>query len=85
MIEAILFDFGQTLVESSEGFRIAEHDAQSKIFAEFDGCAWDELINGYRRTRSTTKSVTILARRNLADDIKDKKFYRVGVARRVSE
>ena len=35
MIEVILFDFGQTLVDSSEGFRTAERDAQSKIFAEF--------------------------------------------------
>ncbi len=45
MIEVILFDFGQTLVDSSEGFRTAERDAQSKIIAEFDGCAWDEFIN----------------------------------------
>ncbi len=37
MIEVILFDFGQTLVDSSEGFRTAERNAQSKIFAEFDG------------------------------------------------
>jgi len=30
MIEVILFDFGQTLVDSSEGFRTAVRDAQSK-------------------------------------------------------
>ena len=51
MIEAILFDFGQTLVDSSEGFRTAERDAQQNIFAELDGCAWDEFIDRYRRTR----------------------------------
>jgi len=27
MIEVMLFDFGQTLVDSSEGFRAAERDA----------------------------------------------------------
>ncbi len=43
MIEVILFDFGQTLEDSSEGFR------------------------------------TALAHRNLADGIKDRKFYRVGM------
>ncbi len=37
MIEVMLFDFGQTLVDSSEGFRAAERDAQSKIFAECNG------------------------------------------------
>ena len=31
MIEAILFDFGQTLVDSSEGFRTAERDAQQNL------------------------------------------------------
>jgi len=30
MIEVILFDFGQMLVDSSDGFRTAEPDAQSK-------------------------------------------------------
>jgi FMN phosphatase YigB (HAD superfamily) len=28
MIKAILFDFGQTLVDSSNGFRAAEKEAQ---------------------------------------------------------
>ena len=49
MIEVILFDFGQTLVDSSEGYR------------------------------------TALAHRNLADGIKDRKFYRVGVIGRESK
>ncbi len=56
MIEVILFDFGQTLVDSAEGFRTAERDAQSKILAEFDGCAWDEFINRYRRTRGALQN-----------------------------
>jgi len=62
MIEVILFDFGQTLVDSSEGFRTAERDAQSKIIAEFDGCAWDEFINRYRRTREALQDQSRFSR-----------------------
>jgi len=32
MIKAILFDFGQTLVDSTKSFREAEKEAQVKIF-----------------------------------------------------
>ncbi len=62
MIEAILFDFGQTLVDSSEGFRTAERDAQQKIFAEFDGCAWDEFISWYRRRREALQNQSRFSR-----------------------
>jgi len=53
MIKAILFDFGQTLVDSSNGFRTAERDAQEKIFTELDGGGpgWDQFITSYRQTR----------------------------------
>ena len=34
MIKAILFDFGQTLVDSADGFRAAETIAKEKIFLE---------------------------------------------------
>jgi putative hydrolase of the HAD superfamily len=53
MIKAILFDFGQTLVDSSNGFRTAEHDAQQKVFTKFDGedTGWDQFITSYRQTR----------------------------------
>ncbi len=36
MIKAILFDFGQTLVDSSDGFRQAEKDAQAVIFQDLE-------------------------------------------------
>ena len=62
MIEAILFDFGQTLVDSSEGFRTAERDAQRKIFAELDGHAWDEFIDRYRQTRKALQDQSCFSR-----------------------
>ncbi len=34
MIKALLFDFGQTLVDSADGFRSAEKDAKEKIFTD---------------------------------------------------
>lgn len=53
MIKAIVFDFGQTLVDSSNGFRTAERDAQQKIFTKLDGGGpgWDQFITSYRQTR----------------------------------
>jgi len=55
MTKAILFDFGQTLVDSSNGFRAAERDAQQKIFTKLDGGGpgWDQFITSYRQTRKT--------------------------------
>ena len=32
MIKAVIFDFGQTLVNSADGFRTAEKQAQDKLF-----------------------------------------------------
>ncbi len=34
MIKAVLFDFGQTLVDSADGFRSAEKEAKEKIFTD---------------------------------------------------
>jgi HAD superfamily hydrolase (TIGR01549 family) len=62
MIEAILFDFGQTLVDSSEGFRTAERSAQQKIFAEFSACTWDEFIDRYRQTRKAMQDQSRFSR-----------------------
>jgi putative hydrolase of the HAD superfamily len=62
MIEAILFDFGQTLVDSSEGFRTAEHNAQRKLFAELNGHTWDEFIDRYRQTRKAIQDQSQFSR-----------------------
>ena len=55
MFKALIFDFGQTLVDSADGFRAAEKEAQSRIFADLgsepDGPAWDAFLPCYRRLR----------------------------------
>jgi len=55
MIKALIFDFGQTLVDSAEGFRTAEKEAQSRLFADLgsepDGPSWDAFLPCYRRLR----------------------------------
>lgn len=51
MIKAILFDFGQTLVDSSEGFRQAEKQAQEIIFKDLQHQSWSEFKEFYRAVR----------------------------------
>ena len=52
MIKAILFDFGQTLVDSSDGFRLAEKNAQAAIFQDLAITDHDAFKHHYRRIRS---------------------------------
>ena len=52
MIKAIIFDFGQTLVDSSEGFRLAEREAQQKVFAALGLSDFQEFLMLYRSARS---------------------------------
>ncbi|MCK5711257.1 MAG: HAD family hydrolase [Hyphomicrobiaceae bacterium] len=51
MIKAILFDFGQTLVDSADGFRTAEKEAQQKLHAALSRVPWGDFIERYRRIR----------------------------------
>ena len=62
MIKAIIFDFGQTLVDSADGFRSAEKIAKEKIFLNLFPYAkekqWQAFIAEYRQIRKSfhTKS-----------------------------
>ncbi len=58
MIKAILFDFGQTLVDAADGFRTAEKEAQSKLFANMSLTLHADFMDNYRRIRKAlhTKS-----------------------------
>ena len=60
MIRAILFDFGQTLVDSADGFRHAEKEAQETIYSELfsakDRREWERFISQYRKTRKAFHS-----------------------------
>jgi putative hydrolase of the HAD superfamily len=51
MIRAILFDFGQTLVDSAGGFRQAEGDVAAKIFADVGCRDQAQFLEIYRRVR----------------------------------
>lgn len=51
MIEAVLFDFGQTLADSADGFRVAEKEAEQKIFHDLGLSSWDDFLDKYRQVR----------------------------------
>ena len=52
-MKAILFDFGQTLVNSAGGFKAAEKEAKEKLYADLDPgqVSWDRFLEEYRRLR----------------------------------
>ena len=47
----MLFDFGQTLVDAADGFRKAEKEAQSKLFANMSLTLHADFMDNYRRIR----------------------------------
>jgi HAD superfamily hydrolase (TIGR01549 family) len=51
MIKAIIFDFGQTLVNSADGFRAAEKQAQDILFANLGLTVREDFLAVYRRLR----------------------------------
>lgn len=65
MIKAVLFDFGQTLVDSSEGFRLAEKNAQVKIFQNLGLDSWPEFLECYRGLRHAFHNSSNFSRKAL--------------------
>jgi len=51
MINAILFDFGQTLVNSADGFRKAEKEVEILIFEDLGVESWPNFLSDYRKFR----------------------------------
>ncbi|MBW1696589.1 MAG: HAD family hydrolase [Deltaproteobacteria bacterium] len=51
MIKAVVFDFGQTLVDAADGFRAAEKKLQLCIFSDLKLSDWEEFISLYRNIR----------------------------------
>ncbi len=54
MIKAVIFDFGQTLVDSADGFRAAEKIAKERIFSSLFSSADDQyqiFLTEYRQIR----------------------------------
>ena len=69
MIKAILFDFGQTLVDSADGFRQAEKDAQAAIFHGLAITDHDAFKHHYRRIRSEFHKRSELSRVNIWQEV----------------
>lgn len=53
MPKAILFDFGQTLVNSADGFKAAEKEAKEKLYADLGNgqVPWERFAGEYRLIR----------------------------------
>ncbi len=56
MIRAVLFDFGQTLVNSAGAFRAAEKKAQTRIFRHLRVTSWERFLANYRRIRKESQT-----------------------------
>ena len=65
MAKAVIFDFGQTLVDSADGFRTAEREAQDCIFAALEGVGRDRFMDVYRRVRTAYHEQSRLSRRDI--------------------
>ena len=62
MVKAVIFDFGQTLVDSADGFRAAEREAQDRILAALEGVGRDRFTDVYRRVRKAHHERSRLSR-----------------------
>ncbi|MBT3187965.1 MAG: HAD-IA family hydrolase [Anaerolineae bacterium] len=69
MIKAILFDFSQTLVDSAEGFRLAEKQAETKIFNDLGLKPWSDFMTDYRRLRKDFHAKANFSRKALWEAI----------------
>lgn len=65
LIRAVVFDFGQTLVDSADGFRLAEKAAQRKLFKHLRLDSWDSFLDYYRLERKRFKAESDFSRRSL--------------------
>ena len=81
-MKAVIFDFGQTLVDSADGFRSAEKEAQEKMLASLAGVERLHFMEVYRRVRKTHHEQSRLSRleiwkavcRELARDIDERQL-----------
>ena len=66
MIKAVIFDFGQTLVDSADGFRAAEKEVQAKIFSDLVSISEigsrEAFLDVYRQIRTKNHDNAIFSR-----------------------
>ncbi|MCF8105495.1 MAG: HAD family hydrolase [Desulfohalobiaceae bacterium] len=64
-LKGVFFDFGQTLVDSADGFRAAEKRAQGQLFSKAGLDDWDAFIQVYRQIRKDLHEQSIFSRREI--------------------
>ena len=69
MIRAIVFDFGQTLVDSADGFRAAEKETQQKACAALDLGAAQGFLEVYRDIRSRFHARSDFSRKRILEEL----------------
>jgi putative hydrolase of the HAD superfamily len=65
MKKAVIFDFGQTLADSANGFRAAEKEAQGKLFSNLGLTAWDDFLSRYRQVRKSFHERSDFSRKDM--------------------
>jgi putative hydrolase of the HAD superfamily len=65
IIKAVIFDFGQTLVDAANGFREAEKLAQKKLFADPGLSRPEDFLTTYRRIRKELHDRSNFSRKSL--------------------
>ena len=69
IIKAIIFDFGQTLVDAADGFRKAEKQAQKKLFADPGLNRPEDILPTYRRIRKELHDRSNFSRKSLWQEV----------------
>ncbi|MBN2439153.1 MAG: HAD family hydrolase [Deltaproteobacteria bacterium] len=69
MIRAIVFDFGQTLVDSADGFRTAEKEVQQKALKALGPAAGEEFLTVYREIRSRFHARSDFSRKRILEAV----------------
>lgn len=69
MLKAIIFDFGQTLVDSADGFRKAEKEAQDKLLRHLGLLDREDFLTIYRRLRQEFHDRSDFSRRSLFNEV----------------
>jgi HAD superfamily hydrolase (TIGR01549 family) len=69
MIKAVIFDFGQTLVDSADGFRRAEKEAQDKLFKGLSLTLKDKFLENYRRIRKQFHERSNFSRKSFWNEV----------------
>lgn len=65
MKRAIIFDFGQTLANSADGFRMAEKEAEIDIFSRIGVVSWTDFMSIYRKIRKEFQAKSDFSRKSM--------------------